>query len=147
LDPGCAVGEAAELVARGARVIGVDANEDLLVIARSKCLANAEFLKADLATLPELLHRGAAHRDLLHRHGAIGNDHLLSRSAADESEKRGNGGRRCRLGDEEGIARKDISFVLNVGRDRRYPAQGYRLDLPAALLYHRHRRHAHGARC
>jgi SAM-dependent methyltransferase len=54
LDLGCAVGDqAAELVAHGARVIGVDANEDLLGEARSRGLANADFRAADLrATLP-----------------------------------------------------------------------------------------------
>ena len=55
LDLGSAVGDqAAELVARGARVIGVDANEDLLLEARSRRLANAEFRKADLRTLTDL---------------------------------------------------------------------------------------------
>jgi len=54
LDLGCAVGDqAAEFVARGARVIGVDANEELLLEARSRCLVNAEFRKADLRALTD----------------------------------------------------------------------------------------------
>ena len=55
LDLGCAVGDqAAELVARGAYVIGIDASEDLLREARSKCLANAEFRTADIRVLADL---------------------------------------------------------------------------------------------
>lgn len=43
LDLGCAVGDqAAELVARGARVIGIDGNEELLRHARSRSLENAD---------------------------------------------------------------------------------------------------------
>lgn len=49
LDLGCGVGDlAAELVERGARVIGVDLNEELLAAARGRGLAGAEFRKADL---------------------------------------------------------------------------------------------------
>lgn len=52
LDAGCAVGDqAAVLVSRGARVIGIDANEELLSAARSRSLPNAEFLSADLRGL------------------------------------------------------------------------------------------------
>ena len=55
LDLGCGVGDlAAEFVGRGARVIGVDMNEELLREARSRQLANAEFRAADLRTLPDL---------------------------------------------------------------------------------------------
>ncbi|MFQ5891086.1 MAG: class I SAM-dependent methyltransferase [Gemmatimonadota bacterium] len=55
LDLGCGVGDlAAEFVARGARVIGVDMNEELLREAQSRRLANAEFRKADLRTLTDL---------------------------------------------------------------------------------------------
>jgi len=55
LDLGCRVGDlAAEFVARGARVIGVDMNEELLSEARSRQLANAVFEKHDLRTLPDL---------------------------------------------------------------------------------------------
>lgn len=55
LDLGCAVGDqAAELAARGARVIGVDANEELLAEARSRSIEDAEFRLLDLRTLPEL---------------------------------------------------------------------------------------------
>lgn len=49
LDLGCGVGDqAAELAARGARVIGIDANDELLEEARAKRPAHAEFLKGDL---------------------------------------------------------------------------------------------------
>jgi SAM-dependent methyltransferase len=52
LDLGCAVGDqSAQLAARGAAVIGVDANGDLLSDARSRALSGAEFLVADLAEL------------------------------------------------------------------------------------------------
>ena len=55
LDLGCGVGDlTAEFVARGARVIGIDANEELLSAARSRQLANAEFRSGDLRTLPDL---------------------------------------------------------------------------------------------
>lgn len=55
LDLGCAVGDqAAELVARGARVIGIDANEGLLLEAQSRHLNNAEFWVANLRELPDL---------------------------------------------------------------------------------------------
>ena len=55
LDLGCGPGDqAAELVARGARVIGFDANQELLEAARARGLAGAEFHRADLRTLPEL---------------------------------------------------------------------------------------------
>jgi SAM-dependent methyltransferase len=53
VDLGCGVGDvASELVARGARVIGFDADEELLEAARSRGLANAEFLQADLRQVP-----------------------------------------------------------------------------------------------
>ena len=49
LDLGCGVGDqAADLAARGARVIGVDMNEDLLREARSRNLANVEIRRGDL---------------------------------------------------------------------------------------------------
>ncbi len=49
LDLGCGVGDqAAQLVARGARVIGIDANEELLAAVRSLCLPDAEFRAGDL---------------------------------------------------------------------------------------------------
>jgi SAM-dependent methyltransferase len=55
LDLGCGVGDlAAELVGRGARVIGVDLNEGLLEAARGRGLANTEFRKADLRKPLEL---------------------------------------------------------------------------------------------
>ncbi len=52
LDLGCAVGDqAVELVARGARVIGIDANEALLEVARARGLRDAEFRREDLRAL------------------------------------------------------------------------------------------------
>jgi ubiquinone/menaquinone biosynthesis C-methylase UbiE len=55
LDLGCGIGDqAAELIARGARVIGVDANEALLDVARSKQLETAEFRAGDLIQLPDI---------------------------------------------------------------------------------------------
>jgi SAM-dependent methyltransferase len=55
LDLACGVGDqAAELVARGARVVGLDVNEELLGAARSRGLANAEFHTADLCAPLEL---------------------------------------------------------------------------------------------
>jgi SAM-dependent methyltransferase len=49
LDLGCAVGDlAAELVARGARVIGLDANDELLAAARERKIPKAEFRHVDL---------------------------------------------------------------------------------------------------
>lgn len=55
LDLGCAVGaQAAELVRRGARVIGFDTNDALLAVARARRLGRAEFVHADLRALPEL---------------------------------------------------------------------------------------------
>lgn len=55
LDLGCGVGDqASEFVARGARVIGVDMNDELLREARSLQLSNAEFRTVDLRTSPDL---------------------------------------------------------------------------------------------
>lgn len=49
LDLGCGVGDqSAELSVRGARVIGLDGNEELLAVARARGMANAEFRRADL---------------------------------------------------------------------------------------------------
>jgi ubiquinone/menaquinone biosynthesis C-methylase UbiE len=57
LDLGCGVGDlAAEFVARGAHVIGVDMNEDLLHEAQTRCLPNTEFHKADLRSLTAIRH-------------------------------------------------------------------------------------------
>ncbi len=51
LDLGCAVGDqAADFVRRGAKVIGVDLNDDLLERARSRSLNNAQFFKSDFRT-------------------------------------------------------------------------------------------------
>lgn len=55
LDLGCGMGDqAAELAARGARIIGIDGNEALLDVARSRCIPNAEFHKGDLRALAPL---------------------------------------------------------------------------------------------
>lgn len=55
LDLGCGIGDqAAELVARGARVVGYDGNSELLEAARARALTGAEFHQCDLAALPEL---------------------------------------------------------------------------------------------
>lgn len=52
LDLGCGVGDqAAALVARGARVIGIDTNEALLDAARARCIPHTEFRNADLRAL------------------------------------------------------------------------------------------------
>ena len=49
MDLGCGPGEVAELlVGRGARVVGVDLNEELLAAARARELPGAEFIAADL---------------------------------------------------------------------------------------------------
>lgn len=55
LDLGCGVGDqAADFIARGARVIGIDMNDDLLNEARFRCPKNARFIKSDFRNLPEL---------------------------------------------------------------------------------------------
>jgi SAM-dependent methyltransferase len=55
LDLGCGVGhQAAEMVARGARVIGIDMSEEVLREAQSRRLPNSEFRLGDLRTIPEL---------------------------------------------------------------------------------------------
>jgi SAM-dependent methyltransferase len=49
LDLGCNIGDqAAELAARGARVIGIDANKELLSVARTRGIPRAEFRSGDL---------------------------------------------------------------------------------------------------
>ncbi len=51
LDLGCGIGDqAAELVERGARVIGIDTNEELLTTAQSRRIPNAEFRRGDMQT-------------------------------------------------------------------------------------------------
>jgi SAM-dependent methyltransferase/gamma-glutamylcyclotransferase (GGCT)/AIG2-like uncharacterized protein YtfP len=55
LDLGCGVGDqAAELVARGARVVGFEMNDEVLEAARSRGLEDAEFHRGDLRALPDL---------------------------------------------------------------------------------------------
>lgn len=55
LDLGCGIGDqAAELVTRGARVIGLDANAELLAVARGRALPRAEFFEGDLRNLPDI---------------------------------------------------------------------------------------------
>jgi SAM-dependent methyltransferase len=52
LDLGCGVGDvAAELVARGARVIGLDLNDELLESARARGLRGADFRSCDVRDL------------------------------------------------------------------------------------------------
>ena len=52
LDLGCGVGDQANaLAARGARVIGIDSNEELLSAARARQIAGAEFRLGDLRAL------------------------------------------------------------------------------------------------
>jgi SAM-dependent methyltransferase len=54
LDLGCGVGDlTVELVERGARVIGIDINEEFLQEARSRGLKNAEFRSGDLRSLED----------------------------------------------------------------------------------------------
>ena len=54
LDLGCNVGDqSAELAARGARVIGIDANEELLGVARSRGIVGVEFRHADLSSVSD----------------------------------------------------------------------------------------------
>jgi SAM-dependent methyltransferase len=53
LDLGCNIGDqAALLAARGARVIGVDADEELLATARARGIPDAEFRSGDIRELP-----------------------------------------------------------------------------------------------
>lgn len=55
LDLGCGIGDqAAELVARGATVVGVDAFPEALEAARGRKLERATFLSHDLRALPDL---------------------------------------------------------------------------------------------
>lgn len=55
LDLGCGIGDqAAEFVLRGARVIGVDTNEQLVKYARSRRIPNAEFRFCNLRESPNL---------------------------------------------------------------------------------------------
>jgi SAM-dependent methyltransferase len=55
LDLGCALGDqAAEMAGRGAHVVGVDANEELLHVARSRDLPHAVFERRDLRALGDL---------------------------------------------------------------------------------------------
>lgn len=55
LDLGCGIGDqAAELAKRGARVVGVDSNQELLATAQSRGIPNAEFRIGDLRTLDDI---------------------------------------------------------------------------------------------
>ncbi|HWB77377.1 MAG TPA: class I SAM-dependent methyltransferase [Nannocystaceae bacterium] len=55
IDLGCGVGDVAALLAgRGAKVVAVDGNEELLAAARDRNAANVELVHADLGALPEL---------------------------------------------------------------------------------------------
>ena len=52
LDLGCAIGDQAVLLTeRGANVIGIDANEGLLAVARARNIAKAEFRHGDLRSM------------------------------------------------------------------------------------------------
>mgnify|MGYP003387232255 CR=1 FL=1 len=52
LDLGCGPGDLSnELAARGCIVTGVDANEELLSIARQECKTNGSFIQCDLSSL------------------------------------------------------------------------------------------------
>jgi SAM-dependent methyltransferase len=54
LDLGCGVGDPAALLARrGARVVAVDADEELLREARSRRLEGVDFRRCDLSALPD----------------------------------------------------------------------------------------------
>ena len=55
LDLGCGIGDqAAALSERGARVIGIDANEELLATAQSRSIPNADFRRGDLQALGDV---------------------------------------------------------------------------------------------
>lgn len=55
LDLGCGIGDQAALLAsRGARVIAVDDNDEMLAAAESQGLKDVEFRKHDLCLLPDL---------------------------------------------------------------------------------------------
>lgn len=55
LDLGCGVGDqAAAFVERGARVVGLDTNRELLAMADSRGIPNAEFRNGDLRTLQDV---------------------------------------------------------------------------------------------
>ena len=54
LDLGCGIGDlAVDLAKRGAHVIGIDANEDFLQLARRRAIRNAEFHAANLRSFSE----------------------------------------------------------------------------------------------
>ena len=55
LDLGCGIGDQAALLAtRGARVLGVDSNEELLAAARARGIPNAEFRSGDIRELRDI---------------------------------------------------------------------------------------------
>src|SRR5215470_5784839 len=55
LDLGCGAGDlAAEFVRRGAHVIGIDINQELIEAARSRGIVGAEFQLGDVRNPPEL---------------------------------------------------------------------------------------------
>src|SRR5262245_54260444 len=59
LDLGCAIGDqAADLAARGARVVAIDGNEELLTVARARRLPGVEVRVSNLSRLEGL--NGAA---------------------------------------------------------------------------------------
>jgi len=60
LDLGCGAGDQAALLTdRGARVVGVDTNEEVLDAATARKLLGARFINADLRSLPDAASLGA----------------------------------------------------------------------------------------
>jgi len=54
LDLGCGIGDqAAQLAERGARVLGLDTNQELLAAAQTRNIPNTEFRNGDLSTLED----------------------------------------------------------------------------------------------
>jgi SAM-dependent methyltransferase len=54
LDLGCGIGDqAAQLAERGARVLGLDTNQELLAVAQTRKIPNTEFRNGDLNTLED----------------------------------------------------------------------------------------------
>lgn len=55
LDLGCSIGDqAADFIERGARVIGIDSNDDLLKVARSRFPKHHRFINSDIRKLPDI---------------------------------------------------------------------------------------------
>jgi ubiquinone/menaquinone biosynthesis C-methylase UbiE len=55
IDTGCGIGDQAVVFAeRGARIVGVDLNEELLTVARNRAVRNAEFRAGDFRDLRDV---------------------------------------------------------------------------------------------